>query len=126
MKRLVVFAAILALGGCESLKVEAVGMPTEVQASGGSPDVLAAQRGATYAQARCASCHSVGPAGESLLAAAPPFRTLGLRYPVEDLAEAFAEGIVTAHPAMPEFVMSSDENADLIAYLKSIQSPTDR
>lgn len=126
MKRLVVFAAILALGGCESLQVEPVGMPTEIQASGRSPDVLAAQRGAAYAQARCASCHSVGRAGESLLAAAPPFRTLGLSYPVEDLAEAFAEGIVTAHPAMPEFVMSPEENVDLIAYLKSIQSPSDR
>lgn len=126
MNRLAVFAAILALGGCESLPVEALGMPNEVQASGGSPDVLAAQRGAAYAQARCASCHSVGRSGASSLATAPPFRTLGLRYPVEDLAEAFAEGIVTAHPAMPEFVMSSEENADLIAYLKSIQSPTDR
>jgi len=61
--------------------------------------------------------------GESPLAPASPFRALGLRYPVENLTEAFAEGIVAAHPAMPEFVMSSEENADLIAYLQSIQSP---
>ena len=47
---------------------------------------------------------------------------MGVLYPIEDLAEAFAEGIDTAHPAMPEFVMSSRENADLIAYMKSIQS----
>jgi hypothetical protein len=26
---------------------------------------------------------------------------------------------------MPEFVMSSEENSDLIAYLQSIQSPAD-
>ena len=126
MKRLVVFATLLALGGCESLQVEAESTRTQVLASKPSPDVRAAQRGAAYAQARCAGCHAVGRSGESLLATAPPFRTLGLSYPVEDLAEAFAEGIVTAHPAMPEFVMSSGENADLIAYLQSIQSPANR
>jgi cytochrome c len=34
---------------------------------------------------------------------APPFRTLHERYPVEDLVEPLAEGIVTGHPTMPEF-----------------------
>ena len=126
MKRLIAFAALHTLVRCESLQVEAESPPNQVQPSNRSAEVLAAQRGADYAQVQCASCHSVGRSGESLLATAPTFRTLGLRYPVEDLAEAFAEGIVTAHPAMPEFVMSSEENADLIAYLKSIQSPADR
>ena len=53
---------------------------------------------------------------------APPLRELGRNYPVAQLAEAFAEGIVTAHPAMPEFILTQDENRDLIAYLTSIQS----
>jgi len=35
---------------------------------------------------------------ESPLQIAPPFRTLHLRYPVEDLAESLAERIMTAHP----------------------------
>lgn len=59
------------------------------------------------------------------MSAAPRLRDLGRRYPVDQLAEAFAEGIVTAHPAMPEFVLTQSENRDLIAYLTSIQSGTD-
>ncbi len=39
----------------------------------------------------------------SPLKIAPPFRTLHLRYPVDTLAEAFAEGIYTGHPTMPMF-----------------------
>ena len=60
-----------------------------------------AQRGRT--QANCGQCHAVGPIGESPLRIAPPFRTLHQRYPVESLAEALAEGIVTGQPSMPEF-----------------------
>jgi hypothetical protein len=41
-------------------------------------------------------------------------------YPVDDLAEAFAEGIKVAHP-MPEFRMEPDQIEDLIAYLKSLE-----
>ena len=36
---------------------------------------------------------------------APPFRDLPKRYPVENLAEALAEGIVTGHPARPRFIL---------------------
>ncbi len=41
------------------------------------------------------------------------FRTLHLRYPVEDLAELLAEGIMTAHRAMPQFQLDSGQIADL-------------
>jgi hypothetical protein len=51
---------------------------------------------------------------------APPFRTLGKRYPVEHLAEALAEGIRTGHPDMPEFEFSSPDIGALITYLKEI------
>jgi uncharacterized protein (DUF433 family) len=43
------------------------------------------------------------------------------RYPVEDLVEALAEGIRTAHPAMPEFELNDAQIHDLIAYLKSLE-----
>jgi len=78
------------------------------------------ERGRAFAEANCASCHAIGPAGESPLRAAPPFRTLHLRYPVENLAEALAEGIMTAHPAMPHFRLETDQIGDLIAYLKTL------
>jgi cytochrome c len=79
------------------------------------------QRGRAFAQTHCASCHAIGHVGESPLRIAPPFRTLHLRYPVEDLAESLAEGIMTAHRAMPQFQLDSGQIADLIAYLKSLE-----
>ncbi|MFC4171983.1 c-type cytochrome [Microvirga sp. GCM10011540] len=79
------------------------------------------QRGLTFAQVHCAQCHAIGRFGESPLAEAPPFRTLGDRYPVESLAEAFAEGITTGHPSMPEFQLDVAQINDLLAYLQSVQ-----
>ena len=58
---------------------------------------------------------------ESPLQIAPPFRTLHLRYPVEDLAESLAERIMTAHRAMPEFQLDSGQIADPDEYLKSLE-----
>ena len=79
------------------------------------------QRGRTFARTHCASCHAIGNVGESPLRIAPPFRTLHLRYPVEDLAELLAEGIMTAHRDMPQFRLDKGQIADLIAYLKSLE-----
>ena len=81
----------------------------------------AAQRGFTFAQTNCIMCHAIGPAGESRLPIAPPFRTLHESYPVESLEEAFAEGIVTGHPTMPQFQLDVAQITDLIAYLKSLE-----
>ena len=52
---------------------------------------------------------------------APPLRDLKLRYPIEDLAEALAEGMTTAHPQMPVFTFSPEEIDDLLAYLDSLE-----
>jgi mono/diheme cytochrome c family protein len=81
----------------------------------------AEQRGLSFLRANCSRCHAVMKVGESPLKIAPPFRTLHLRYPVESLAEAFAEGIVTGHPSMPEFRLDTGQIADVIAYLKSLE-----
>lgn len=54
------------------------------------------------------------------MVAATPFRDMGVLYPVRDLQEAFAEGLVTAHPAMPAFEFQPGEIADVIAYLESV------
>jgi len=81
----------------------------------------AVRRGRLFAESHCARCHEIGRGGESPLPKAPPFGTLHLRYPVEDLAEALAEGIRTAHPAMPQFELGEDQIRDLIAYLKTLE-----
>jgi mono/diheme cytochrome c family protein len=44
----------------------------------------------------CASCHAVGRNGESSNKLAPPFRTLGQRYPVESLEESLGESAAMA------------------------------
>ena len=79
------------------------------------------QRGFTFAQTNCSQCHAIGRVGESPIPEAPPFRTLHTRYPIEDLAEAFAEGITTGHPSMPQFQLDPAQINDLLAYLNSIQ-----
>lgn len=79
-----------------------------------------AQRGFNFARTNCSKCHAIGKIGDSPLSEAPPFRTLHERYPVEDLAESFAEGIRTGHPSMPEWRLDGAQIDDLIAYLKTL------
>jgi mono/diheme cytochrome c family protein len=80
-------------------------------------------RGRALVEARCSACHAVEAVGDSPVAPAPAFRTLGQRYPVANLQEAFAEGISTGHPKMPQIVLEAGQVQDLIAYLESIQTP---
>jgi cytochrome c len=88
-----------------------------------SEEVLspAAQRGLVIVRNNCSRCHAVSKVGESPLPIAPPFRTLHERYPVDDLQEPLAEGIVTGHPTMPEFRFDPGQVGDIIAYLKSLE-----
>jgi cytochrome c len=81
----------------------------------------AEQRGKIYALTNCARCHSIDRVTQSPLKIAPPFRTLHLRYPIETLGEALAEGIQTGHPTMPEFQLDPDQIHDLLSYLKSLE-----
>jgi mono/diheme cytochrome c family protein len=83
-----------------------------------SPSV---QRGQAFVRTNCSRCHAIDKVSPSPLRAAPPFRTLHLRYPVETLEEAFAEGIVTGHPSMPEFRLEVDQIADVLAFLKTLE-----
>jgi len=88
-------------------------------APAGSPQV---DRGRLIVQRNCSMCHAVGRTGDSPNPAAPHFRDLSERYPIDDLAEALAEGIVVGHPEMPQFRFSSQEVSDILAYLQSIQT----
>lgn len=84
--------------------------------------------GRKIAQEKCAGCHSIGKAGKSRAKAAPPFRTLATRYNLDDLEEAFVEGVTVRHGAvqMPEFAFSPDATAALIAYIKALGRPKAR
>jgi cytochrome c len=78
-------------------------------------------RGLNFLRANCAQCHAIDKVSLSPLKIAPPFRTLHLRYPVESLQEAFAEGIQTGHQNMPEFRLDPDQIGDVIAYFKTLE-----
>jgi cytochrome c len=95
-------------------------------AAGLSTPVLAVEKdltdkGRVLVQRNCSRCHAIGLEGVSPNPEAPPVRTLSSRYPVEDLAEALAEGIVSGHPEMPIFVFSPHDVDAIIDYLQSIQ-----
>jgi cytochrome c len=78
-------------------------------------------RGEALLSQHCAMCHAIGPAGSSPHAEAPPFRTLGQRYPLDSLEEALGEGLLSGHPDMPEFRFAPRDVGAIIRYLKSIQ-----
>ena len=77
--------------------------------------------GRALVQMYCSDCHATERTDDSLLPEAPRFRDLYLLYDVEFLAEALVEGIVTAHPEMPEFEFDPDQAEAIITYLKSLE-----
>ena len=87
-----------------------------------TPHDASVARGLALVTRNCSMCHAIGVAGDSPNPQAPHFRDLHQRYPVDNLAEALAEGILVGHPQMPEFRFSAEEVSDIIAYLKSIQT----
>jgi mono/diheme cytochrome c family protein len=94
-------------------------------ASSNPPDRQASiERGRQIAQRNCTGCHAIGLRGDSPNAKAPPFRELYRRYPAGALDEAFQDGLLNRHPAipeMPEFRFLPREIADLTAYVHSVQ-----
>ena len=130
MRRMAVMLAALALTACVSdlETAEPAPVPTPAPAKSRAPAPFPEPgnvgEGRAFAQENCSACHAIGQTGTSPYAAAPPFRTLHQKYDVEGLAEAFAEGILVGHKGekqMPEFVMTTDQIDDLIAYLKSLK-----
>ena len=78
-------------------------------------------RGKALVEANCARCHAIGRDDESRHPDAPAFRTLSQRYPLDALEEAFAEGISTGHPDMPEFIATPEQIEAILAYIGSVQ-----
>lgn len=119
------FISLALLAGCTTAPGSVTGPASAAPAASvammDAPMEGSVARGAALVRSRCAACHAVGPVGDSSLAMAPPFRELSRRYPVSSLQEAFAEGLVTAHPEMPEFTFEPQQVRDLIAYLESLE-----
>lgn len=81
-----------------------------------------ADKGEVLVRENCSRCHAIGKVGDSPHKDALPFRNLSAKYPVGDLAESLAEGIVSGHPDMPIFVFSPHDVEAIIDYLESIQA----
>ena len=77
-------------------------------------------KGRAIIEANCARCHAIGKGDTSQHREAPPFRVVVTRYPPDDLAEALAEGIMSGHPDMPQFVFRPTEIEALVAYLNTL------
>ncbi|MGU3576049.1 cytochrome c [Brucellaceae bacterium C25G] len=77
--------------------------------------------GKKIVETNCAGCHAISTDDKSTHKDAPAFRTLSQRYPIDALAEAFAEGIYAGHPDMPEFQASPEQIDAILAYMTSIQ-----
>jgi len=105
----IIFAAAVAL------------LPSLVAGEEAQPLSPSAQRGLVFVRTHCAQCHSIDKLSPSPLKVAPPFRTLHERYPVENLQESLAEGIITGHPSMPQFRLDPGQVADVITYLKTLE-----
>lgn len=101
----------------------AVGLVVPVSATTSPTQKQAIEAGRSLAQANCATCHAISKRGQSPNPQAPRFATLAQRYPLDNLAEAFSEGILVGHGPMPEFQFEPDQIDSLIAYLRSVQSP---
>lgn len=98
----------------------ALGLAFASQASAG--DALV-ERGRVIAKENCGRCHAIGRMGASPNPKSPPFRRLAKKYPLADLEEALAEGIVVGHKGseMPRFELDPPQIEALLAYLASVQ-----
>lgn len=115
------FLVRFASAACRAFAVLAVcAAPVATLAAPGKP-LLA--RGEAIARNNCGGCHATGRTGASPNPKSPPFRFLARRYPLSNLEEALAEGIVVGHEGleMPRFKFDAAQIEAILAYLGSIQ-----
>ncbi len=111
---------------CDLLRAAGLMLAAVLLAVAAGPGAAADERsaireGEALLQLHCGRCHGIVRGQPSALKDAPEMADIAGRYPVEALAEALAEGIMTGHPEMPEFVFEPDEIAHILAYLRSLR-----
>ena len=112
---------IRVLNGAKALALVAVAAAMFLAVLARADEAADVTAGQKIAETYCAACHAIGPDGDSPRTEAPRFRELGQRFPIENLEESLAEGIMTGHPDMPQFEMTPDEIGVFLAYLNSVQ-----
>jgi cytochrome c len=81
-----------------------------------------AMLGFTLLRANCARCHAIDADSQSPEQKAPTFRNVVKTYDPSALEEALAEGIMTGHEKMPEFVFEPEQVSAIIAYLGTLKA----
>ncbi len=69
----------------------------------------------------CARCHATDSGEKSSHPAAPAFRKLLKRYPIDALEEGFVDEIYSMHPDMPVFKVTAEQLDAILYYIESIQ-----
>ena len=80
-----------------------------------------ALRGRALLGEYCGRCHAIDKTGDSPAQGAPPFRTLGRSFDMDEFAGKLQGGLVSIHPDMPEFKFKEEDARAVAAYLRSIQ-----
>ncbi|HMA55960.1 MAG TPA: cytochrome c [Pseudolabrys sp.] len=79
------------------------------------------RRGRALVNEFCSDCHAIGKSGKSPHESAPPFRTLGRSFDLDQFPRRLERGISSGHPDMPEFKFGLDDAQAVRAYLRTIQ-----
>jgi mono/diheme cytochrome c family protein len=79
------------------------------------------RRGRAVVVEFCGRCHAIGKTGDSPHVSAPPFRTLGRSFDLDQFARRLERGLSSDHPDMPEFKLNTDDARAVNAYLRTIQ-----
>jgi len=80
-----------------------------------------ASRGRALVREFCSPCHAIGKSGSSPHKSAPPFRTFGRSFDLDQFPQRLERGISSSHPDMPEFKFNSDHARAVRDYLRTIQ-----
>ncbi|MGL4395204.1 MAG: c-type cytochrome [Hyphomicrobium sp.] len=101
----------------DSAPAEAPSAPAQ---STSDPDAIAT--GKALLSKTCSWCHAIARDDKSRHGKAAPFREIVHRYPLDNLEEALAEGIISGHPDMPEFKYTPAEIDAILAYLETLKT----
>ncbi len=71
----------------------------------------------------CASCHAIGATGASPSPVAPPLRTVLASYDPDRLASDLENAVAIRHLEMPRFYFGGNHARDVVAYIRTIQTP---
>jgi cytochrome c len=96
-------------------------LPVLASAGAAAPAQDPVRHGRALVEEFCARCHAVGHAGRSPHADAPPLRSIGRSFDLDEFPSTLERGITSTHPDMPEFKFTHKDARAVRDYLRTIQ-----